>query len=240
MLVDIEGKILSGRVYPEFYRMPDKSMVVNLGCGSGPQMVVYKGQFDKMIGIDINKSRIERSIEVANEIGVENYEGIVGNVEATDLDDAIADVVLAFDIIEHVKSPERLVAEAHRVLKSGGSLVITYPTMHDHYQDWGSTLKWLVTRSGSHNDLLLNDEWDPDVHNNHKSVRGWIDLTTEAGFTLVNSRATTMFPPLHLYGVPRFWFKWNLVHAVDSVFARMPGVKRFGQALVCRFDRDPG
>ena len=104
---DIEGKLISGRVYSEFFTLPEGSSVVNLGCGRGPQVVVYGDQSSEMIGVDINADRVSRTIEVALGLGIDGYRAIVGDVEDTGLEAEQADVVLAIDVIEHVRSPEK-------------------------------------------------------------------------------------------------------------------------------------
>jgi SAM-dependent methyltransferase len=234
-LSDIEGKLLSGRVYPEFYPLPAGSSVVNLGCGTGPQAVVYKDQLGEMIGVDINADRVQRSIEVAEWFGIDNYRAVVADVESTGLESGAADVILAIDVIEHVRSPENLVAECRRLVKPGGSLLITYPTLHDKYFEnpVADFARLLLRRKGHHHSS--SDEWNPDDHNQAMGIGKWVKMTEAGGFKLADSRATTLFPPLQVMGVPRFWFKNSLLHAIDSKLSAVPVVKRFGQALVCRY-----
>ena len=44
-----------------------------------------------------------------------------------------------------------------------------------------------------------------------------------------------MFPPLHLYGMPRFWFSNRFIHAVDRRVAALPGIQRLGQTVMAEF-----
>jgi len=231
---DIAGKLSSGKVYPEFLKLPEHSAVVNLGCGIGPQAVVYRGQFSSMIGVDINEKRIKRSEHITAQLGITGYSGIVSDVESTPLDDGVADVVVAVDLAEHVSSPANLFRECRRLLKPGGSLLVTYPALHDRYiHNPVSDLTRRLTGRSTHEHA--SDEWDPDHHNSVMSLNNWIKLTERAGFSLEKSRASTMFPPLHLLGVPRFWFEVQLIHRIDSIVSTIPFVKRFGQSLVCSY-----
>src|SRR5690606_7010694 len=50
---------------------------------------------------------------------------------------ASVDLVLAFDVVEHLHQPERLYLEAARVLKPSGRLLIRCPVL-----DFGGTLDW--------------------------------------------------------------------------------------------------
>ena len=58
----LKAKILSSRTYPEFFPFSPNDRVINIGCGEGPQAIVYAGQYEEMIGVDINKERLKNSI----------------------------------------------------------------------------------------------------------------------------------------------------------------------------------
>jgi len=51
----------------------------------------------------------------------------VGDAAALPLPDKFADVFISFETFEHLEQPERLVAEAHRVLKDGGTFLCSTP-----------------------------------------------------------------------------------------------------------------
>jgi SAM-dependent methyltransferase len=50
-----------------------------------------------------------------------------GDVSELPVADSCADVVLLLDVIEHIAEPERALAEADRVLRPGGTLIISVP-----------------------------------------------------------------------------------------------------------------
>ena len=72
----------------------------------------------------------------------------------------------------------------------------------------------------------------PDAHNSDHSLREWERIMAASGFEIVRTRASTLFPPLHLYGVPRFWFTVRWIHSIDAALCRLPFLKRFGQAML--------
>jgi cyclopropane fatty-acyl-phospholipid synthase-like methyltransferase len=228
------GKLLSSRVYPEFFKLKNTEKVVNIGCGMGPQAIVYHPNYKKMVGVDINIGRIEKSKKMMETIGIENYTPGFGNVEKLSFNDISFDKALAIDIIEHVQNPEKMCREINNVLKEGGELLITFPAMHDKFVNFVSLIGRTFFRKKKKE---IKAEWNPDDHNHENSLSDWIKIVESCGFKLKKSRSTTMFPPLHLYGVKRFWYGNEFIHGIDSFFCNLPFVKNFGQTLLCIFEK---
>lgn len=102
----------------------------------------------------------------ADYTGVDMREGpnvdVVANAHALPFDDAAFDNVLGLSLLEHDDEPARSVAEMRRVLRPGGALVLTAPTVgfpqHEHPSDYWRFLPaglqvlardMVVTRCGS-------------------------------------------------------------------------------------------
>ncbi|HRH93097.1 MAG TPA: class I SAM-dependent methyltransferase [Candidatus Peribacteria bacterium] len=221
------GKLQSSIVYPEFFPLAGGETVVNLGCGVGPQAVTYTGKFSRMVGVDLNAERLEASKILLAEHGVQNYETLCAPVEKTGLPDASFDKALAIDIIEHLPDPLGILIEAHRLLKPGGELLVSVPAMHDHYVHFAKAIAKLLgrkTKDTPHGHL--------DAHNSEYSVDGWLRLMAQTPMKVMRTRATTLWPPFHLYGSPRFWFTNPVLHAIDTRLCTLPVLKRFGQAYL--------
>lgn len=229
----LKGKILSGRVYPEFFPFKPKDSVINLGCGEGAQAIVYAGQYRKMVGVDINEERLKKSEEAMKIFKVQGYSTLCANVENIPLSDNSFDKAIAVDIIEHVQSPTRFCLEVNRLLKENSEMLITFPAMHDKFTNFISSVgRFLLRRKKKE---AFSAEWNPDAHNQKHPLCQWIRIVENCGFKLHKSRASTLFPPLHLYGIPRFWYANNIIHRIDSFFCKLPVVQNWGQALVCIF-----
>ncbi len=82
-----KDKLLSGRVYPEFFPISKEETVLNIGCGDGVQAVIYGGNFKKMVGVDINQGRLEVARQLAAVHGFDNFTAICANVEEIPLDE---------------------------------------------------------------------------------------------------------------------------------------------------------
>ena len=89
-------------------------VAVDVACGGGLMADHLRGY--RHIGVDLS----EASLRLARDHGIEV---IRGDVTALPLGDAVADLVVAGEIFEHVEDLEGVVAEIARVLKPGGTMV---------------------------------------------------------------------------------------------------------------------
>jgi 2-polyprenyl-3-methyl-5-hydroxy-6-metoxy-1,4-benzoquinol methylase len=112
VLSGLRRRRLDGHVRPG-------SVLVDLGCGhAGSLLQSYAGTIGRGIGFDVDvgeppASNVQLHPQRAD--------------EPLPLPDGSVDVVSCLAVIEHVDHPEVLAAEAHRVLKPGGVLVVTTP-----------------------------------------------------------------------------------------------------------------
>jgi 2-polyprenyl-6-hydroxyphenyl methylase/3-demethylubiquinone-9 3-methyltransferase len=93
------------------------AVLVDLGCGGGLLAPHLVGKGYRHIGVDLSRT----ALPLAREHGVE---AVRGDVLSVPVRDEVADVVCAGEILEHVGDHERAVAEACRVLRPGGLLVL--------------------------------------------------------------------------------------------------------------------
>lgn len=78
------------------------------------------------INVGAGRTRIDpriRNMEIAEGEGID----IVGSVEAIPCDDSMFDLVIAQEVLEHVRSPALALREMHRVLRSGGFVYVQLP-----------------------------------------------------------------------------------------------------------------
>ncbi|MFA5318148.1 MAG: class I SAM-dependent methyltransferase [Patescibacteria group bacterium] len=228
------GKLISGIIYPEFFPINKEDEVLNIGCGDGVQAVIYRGNFKKMVGVDINQARLEVARQLTERHSIKNFFGICANAEKIPLQEKF-DKIIAVDSIEHVIYPFRLIGESRRLLKDGGQILITFPAMHDKWENLFRFIgRKIFRRKGK---TVRLPGWDPDEHQYDYNLRQWLDLMDQGRFSLIKSRASTLFPPLHYLGLPKFWFSNRLIHAIDNFLCQLPIIKNYGQSLVCVFKK---
>lgn len=110
-----------------------------------------------------------------------------GYPEKVPLPDHSVQLVFALEIIEHLTSPFHLLAEAHRILASGGHIVLTTPNV----TRIGNIFKLLIGRTP--NDRLAppgydnpDDEWRP--HAREYAMHELADMLRQTGFDIAESR----------------------------------------------------
>jgi ubiquinone/menaquinone biosynthesis C-methylase UbiE len=111
-------EFLSGIEFPEGAR------VLEIGCGDGvvTRRLAQWPNVAHTTGIDRSKFFIERAQKLAQDVQNVSYE--VGDGRRTRFDDETFDVVVLHTVIVHALEPEQLIAEAYRVLRSGGWLAV--------------------------------------------------------------------------------------------------------------------
>jgi 2-polyprenyl-6-hydroxyphenyl methylase / 3-demethylubiquinone-9 3-methyltransferase len=95
---------------------PD-AVLVDLACGAGLLAPHVSHLGYRLVGIDL----VRASLDQAREHGISP---VLGDVNAVPLADGCADVVSAGEILEHVPDPSTVVAQACRLLRPGGLLVL--------------------------------------------------------------------------------------------------------------------
>ncbi|HEY3504795.1 MAG TPA: methyltransferase domain-containing protein [Actinocatenispora sp.] len=92
------------------------AVLADLGCGGGLLAPYLAGKGYRHVGVD----PVRVSLAVAAEHGVT---AVAGDAYRVPLADGCCDVVVAGELLEHVADPDRVIAEAARLLRPGGLLV---------------------------------------------------------------------------------------------------------------------
>jgi 2-polyprenyl-3-methyl-5-hydroxy-6-metoxy-1,4-benzoquinol methylase len=95
--------------------------LVDLGCGQGTLASTLQGQYDAYVGCDV--------VRYAQLPTAPNLTFARFSLDAVPwpLQEQVADVVTAVEVIEHVENPRAFAREVHRILKPGGLAILTTP-----------------------------------------------------------------------------------------------------------------
>ena len=102
--------------------------VLDLGCGTGGASFLLLENYGagKVVGIDIEQTNIDKARVRAEKRGLQNrVEFAVVEPGPLAFSDAYFDIVFSKDTIVEVPDKAALIREAHRVLRPGGSLVLS-------------------------------------------------------------------------------------------------------------------
>jgi SAM-dependent methyltransferase len=102
--------------------------VLDAGCGVGYGSAFLGEAARSVVGVDVSGEAIDYA---RARYGGGNVEFAVGDLQQLERADAEFDAVVAFEVIEHLPQPERFVAEARRVLRPAGVLVVSTPRSED-------------------------------------------------------------------------------------------------------------
>ncbi len=107
--------------------------ILDVGCGSGRDIVTLAQKKCRCIGFDVSKNMIEEARKELLKNNISDVELKIGDVINLDFSNEMFDKVFASEVLEHVPDCNKAVSEMSRVLKPGGALVITTPNRYSMY-----------------------------------------------------------------------------------------------------------
>jgi ubiquinone/menaquinone biosynthesis C-methylase UbiE len=129
-------KLLSGvkqKSYTYFNSIPEGGTIVDLGCGSGQDVLNMSRMFDtnkfEFIGIDHDPEMIAAGQSAIQDES--NVKFLMSNVLEVPLSEAAVDGIRMERLVQHIAEPLKLFKETHRLLKDDGLVVIVE-------SDWNS------------------------------------------------------------------------------------------------------
>ena len=121
--------------------LPGGDRIVDYGCGLMPYRQLFSQKYREYLGADLVGNRLA-DITITCD----------GSLP---LPDASVDAVLSSQVLEHVPDPAGYLAEAHRVMRAGGTLVLSthgiwvyHPDPADFWRWTHDGLRLTVTRAG--------------------------------------------------------------------------------------------
>jgi SAM-dependent methyltransferase len=116
-------------------------ILVDFGCGDMPYRSIIEPMVGEYLGVDLDINP-----KAAHFIDFDSK---------TTLPDNFADIILSNQVLEHVDSPSGYLAEALRILKPGGFIILTthgywfyHPTPNDYWRWTSAGLRKIVEAEG--------------------------------------------------------------------------------------------
>lgn len=114
--------------------------VADIGCGEGYLTIEAARWARTVVGVDRSEEVLERAKALAARRKITNVQWKKGDLGRLPLRDGSMDVALLSQALHHSTAPEEAVAEAVRILRPGGRLLILDLRQHDQ--------AWVRTRFG--------------------------------------------------------------------------------------------
>jgi SAM-dependent methyltransferase len=104
--------------------------LLDYGCGDKPYQNLFAKKFPRYLGADL--------------VGNKAADILINDDGVLDCDSVSFDCVLSSQVLEHVTSPQMYLREAWRVLKPGGSLVLSTHGIWPYHPDPTDYWRWTV------------------------------------------------------------------------------------------------
>lgn len=109
-------------------------VIADLGAGEGTFSQLLARRAKKVIAIDSSEKMVEYGGSLARKHGVKNLEYRLGDIEDIPIRNGAVDLAFFSQALHHAQHPERAVAEAWRILKPGGRIVVLDLVRHGHQE----------------------------------------------------------------------------------------------------------
>jgi len=118
--------------------------LLDFGCGTGAQSLLLAPDFDRALGLDIEQAPLKTFCIEAGRRGLrERVVPIQYDGELIPIADGTVDYAVSFEVLEHVRHEQNALLELHRVIKPGGTLVMSVPNRWWIFETHGANLPLL-------------------------------------------------------------------------------------------------
>jgi|SRR4051812_24306165 cyclopropane fatty-acyl-phospholipid synthase-like methyltransferase len=166
-------------------------VVVDLGTGRGELLVVALEQgAAKATGVEYSEAAVAlaRKTLAVHEVDEARGQVVWADARAVPVPDGEADLVTMLDVVEHLAPPElaAALAEAHRILRPGGRILIhTFPS-RTLYEVTYRLQRLAVPTRWSRWPRNPRNEFERAMHVNEQTVPSLRKALRDAGFTSVD------------------------------------------------------
>jgi ArsR family transcriptional regulator len=107
--------------------------IADLGCGEGYLTIEAARFARRVIAVDRSEAALARAKAAAARRKLKNVEWKRGEIERLPLEDASVDVALLSQALHHAASPAAALAEAVRIVRAGGRVLVLDLRRHDEH-----------------------------------------------------------------------------------------------------------
>ncbi len=232
----------------DFFQCIEQKTILDYGSGYGGRAVWLAKQAKFVEGVEIHSSVVDISKEFSASRRVQNVNFSLGSDQEVLFEDNHFDVVISFDVLEHVKHPNIILKELFRVLKPQGIAILIFTP---YYGIFSHHLNYITLFPGLHwffspykiidsvNDLLeshpkfsnlqISKQPKPSKSFNGKrdclpglngiTKQEYIELINSIGFQIIEMKSTPILEKFPLLG--------NTGVAINRMLNRFPSLDEY-------------
>ncbi len=121
---------------------------LDLGCEAGYVSLRLYRKGAKVIPVDICAPALEKFKEKLRQLNIVGIEPLKAPAQKLPLRDASVDIAVATEVFEHMPELDKVIAEAARVLKPAGKIIVTFPN-----EPLRKKVYWLAKLFGVHTEI---------------------------------------------------------------------------------------
>jgi SAM-dependent methyltransferase len=224
-------------------KLPSGSKSLDAGCGPGAYLNPLLEMGFEVAAIDQSAKMVETAEANCDPAALERVTLRVSGADAIPFPDASFDLVTNIAVLMYVPDDKQVVAELFRVLKPGGSLIITVDNRRDlaDIVDLPGRMRRAIQRSRPLPSTPASSVRSaPEIKPRRYSPAEMRVLLTGAGF-VVDEEASLGFAPVLVNGSRVFGDRTDLAIDRSLQFLRnVPGLRLTGYTYVCRCHRPEG
>ena len=112
------------------YFRPDME-VLELGCGTGSTALAHAPYVKHILATDLSTRMVEIGRDKAKAAGIDNVTFAAASADGLDVPDGSIDAVMGHNLLHLLENKEQVIADVHRMLKTGGLFVTSTACIGD-------------------------------------------------------------------------------------------------------------
>jgi ubiquinone/menaquinone biosynthesis C-methylase UbiE len=204
----------------------DRLSILDVGCGDALPLFILNSDINtsEYYGIDVSLLDIAFAEKLKELLEADNVTFVVGDAGRLPFQDSLFDIVICSEVLEHLKHPEACLKEIRRILKNGGTALISTPNENNFITKFPKIFK-ITHKESDGNILKMKEHNSRDEHISVRSIKTWRQTFLSTGFSVTGIKRHGI-----LYGGYKY-NKHRLLFAVTIVVDWMLDRLSLGQGL---------